>query len=60
MEMINKHIPDPYHHAFYSALTPNSHIMAHYGPTNKKLRFHLPLIGVKGSKMRVGKEIREQ
>ena len=54
MEMIQKYIPNPYHHAFFSALTTNSHIMAHYGPTNKKLRFHLPLIGVKGSRMRVG------
>ena len=60
MEMIQKYIPNPYHHAFFSALTTNSHIMAHYGPTNKKLRFHLPLIGVKGSRMRVGDQTREQ
>jgi aspartate beta-hydroxylase len=60
MEMINTHIPNNYHHAFISALTTNSHIMKHYGPTNKKLRFHLPLSGVKNSRMRVGDYIREQ
>ena len=60
MEMIQEYIPNPYHHAFFSALTTHSHIMPHYGPTNKKLRFHLPLIGVKGSRMRVGNETREQ
>ncbi len=51
--MINKYIPNNYNHAFFSALTSKSHIMKHYGPTNKKLRFHLPLMGVKNSKMRV-------
>lgn len=60
MELINKHIPNNYHHSFFSALTTKSHIMKHYGPTNKKLRFHLPLMGVKGSRMRVGNETREQ
>jgi len=34
--------------------------MKHYGPTNKKLRFHLPLMGVKGSRMRVGNDTRQQ
>ena len=47
MKMINRYIPNDYHHAFLSALTSKSHIMKHYGPTNKKLRFHLPLMGVK-------------
>ncbi len=51
--MINKYIPNNYHHAFFSALTTKSHILKHYGPTNKKLRFHLPLMGVKNSKLRV-------
>ena len=60
MEMINKHIPNNYHHAFISALTTNSHIMKHYGPTNKKLRFHFPITGVSGSRLRVGDEIRQQ
>ena len=60
MEMIEKHIPNNYHHSFISALTQDSHIMKHYGPTNKKLRFHLPLAGVSGSRMRVGDETRVQ
>lgn len=60
MEMINKYIPNNYHHSFISALTTNSHIMKHYGPTNKKLRFHLPLAGVSGSRLRVGEETRQQ
>lgn len=59
MELIQKYIPNAYHHAFFSGLTPGSHIMSHYGPTNKKLRFHLPLVGVKGSRMRVGQETRD-
>jgi aspartate beta-hydroxylase len=60
MELIQTHIPNLYHHSFFSALTKNSHIMPHYGPTNKKLRFHLPLMGVSGSRMRVGNETRQQ
>jgi aspartyl/asparaginyl beta-hydroxylase (cupin superfamily) len=36
-------IPRHYHHALFSALAPNTHIIPHYGPTNKKLRIHLPL-----------------
>ena len=32
-----------YHHSFFSALAPDTHIMPHFGPTNKKLRCHLPL-----------------
>lgn len=60
MSLINKYIPNNYHHAFFSALTSKSHIMKHYGPTNKKLRFHLPLMGVKNSRMRVANETREQ
>lgn len=60
MELIHKYIPNNYHHAFVSALTTNSHIMKHYGPTNKKLRFHLPLMGVSGSRMRVGEETKQQ
>ena len=54
MEMIEKYIPNNYHHGFISALTTKSHIMKHYGPTNKKLRLHLPLSGVSGSRLRVG------
>jgi hypothetical protein len=36
-------IPRQYNHALFSALAPNTHVRAHYGPTNKKLRCHLPL-----------------
>lgn len=60
MSMIQEHIPNLYHHAFFSALVSHSHIVPHYGPTNKKLRFHLPLMGVSGSRMRVGNETRSQ
>eukprot|EP01038_Epipyxis_sp_PR26KG_P012526 gene12526-16801_t len=41
---IIKSIPNHYHHAFFSALAPNSHVIPHFGPTNKKLRCHLPLV----------------
>lgn len=37
-------IPRQYNHALFSALAPNTHVTAHYGPTNKKLRCHLPLV----------------
>lgn len=47
-------------HAFFSALQPGTHVIAHTGPTNKKLRCHLPLTGVKGSRLRVGGDTREQ
>lgn len=71
VELIEKYIPRHYCHAFFSAMSPGTHIMKHHGPTNKKLRFHLPLIGVKGrfslifkinkkilnSKLRAGNEI---
>ena len=46
-------VPRSYQHAFFSALTPGTHILKHHGPTNKKLRIHLPLIGVPGSELRV-------
>jgi len=46
-----------YQHAFFSALTPGTHIIKHHGPTNKKLRVHLPLVGASGSKLRVADQI---
>jgi len=48
-------LKNQYNHTFFSALSPQSHITAHCGPTNKKLRIHLPLV-VKGNgaRMRVG------
>jgi len=49
-------VPRTYMHCFFSALTPGTHITAHNGPTGKKLRVHMPLVGVKGARMRVGEE----
>jgi aspartate beta-hydroxylase len=58
VEIIQNLIPRQYNHAFFSALTPDSHVTGHNGPTNKKLRIHLPLVGVEGSCIRVGDETR--
>lgn len=33
-----------YGHCFFSTLAPKTHITKHHGPTNKKLRVHLPII----------------
>ena len=59
MEMIKNLVPRNYDHAFFSAVVPGTHIMKHHGPTNKKLRLHIPLLSVEGSKMRVADEIKE-
>lgn len=56
VRLIEKVAPRHYCHAFFSALTPGSHITHHNGPTNKKLRCHLPLTGCSGSKLRVADE----
>lgn len=40
---ICRSIPRFYHHAMFSALDKCTHVSAHYGPTNKKLRCFLPL-----------------
>ncbi|KAF4322824.1 hypothetical protein BBO99_00003821 [Phytophthora kernoviae] len=45
-------IDDHYDHAFFSALAPRTHVKKHHGPTNKKLRCHLPLV-VPGGKCRL-------
>jgi aspartate beta-hydroxylase len=37
-------IPRNYSHSFFSAVAPGTHIAKHNGPTNKKLRCHLPLV----------------
>jgi aspartate beta-hydroxylase len=60
LEIIDKYIPRQYYHAFFSAVNPGTHILKHHGPTNKKLRFHLPLLGVKGSRLRVADQVKEQ
>lgn len=36
-------LPRAYGHAFFSAASPSTHITPHHGPTNKKLRCHLPI-----------------
>lgn len=52
-------IPRSYLHCFFSALTPGTHITAHNGPTGKKLRVHLPLVGVENARLRVADEIKQ-
>jgi aspartate beta-hydroxylase len=58
IEILKELVPRNYFHAFFSALTPGSHITPHNGPTGKKLRVHLPLVGVEGARMRVGNDIK--
>jgi hypothetical protein len=48
-------VPRNYGHAFFSVLAPGTHITPHCGPSNKKLRVHLPLLVPPGAaRMRVG------
>lgn len=51
---IEEAFPRQYSHAFFSALTPGSHIVKHMGPSNRMLRAWLPLCGMEGFKLRVG------
>lgn len=44
VEAVQRLVPRPYNHTFLSALSGGAHITPHYGPTNKKLRLHLPLL----------------
>ncbi|POM58088.1 Aspartyl/Asparaginyl beta-hydroxylase [Phytophthora palmivora] len=47
-----------YDHAFFSALAPRTHVKKHHGPTNKKLRCHLPLLVPEGQcRLRAGNEV---
>nr|CCA25777.1 aspartyl/Asparaginyl betahydroxylase putative [Albugo laibachii Nc14] len=51
-------IESQYDHAFFSALAPHTHVKKHNGPTNKKLRCHLPLVVQKDQcRIRVGDEL---
>ncbi|TMW60807.1 hypothetical protein Poli38472_000849 [Pythium oligandrum] len=51
-------IPGHYEHAFFSALAPRTHIKKHHGPTNKKLRCHLPLVVPENQcRLRAGDEV---
>lgn len=56
VRLIEKVAPRHYCHAMFSALTPGTHITKHNGPTNKKLRCHLPLTGCSGARLRVADE----
>lgn len=58
MSILDKHLPRQYNHMFLSAMNPETHILKHYGPTNKKLRFHLPLFGIDGSRLRVHDQVK--
>lgn len=51
-------VPHAYHHSFFSALAPHTHVAAHTGPTNKKLRLHVPLVVPPGDgcRLRAGEE----
>eukprot|EP00913_Durusdinium_trenchii_P000918 g849.t1 len=51
--------PRHYSHAFFSALTPGSHIVKHQGPSNRMLRVWLPLCGFDKFRLRVGEQILE-
>ena len=58
VRLIEELVPRHYQHALVSAMAPGTHIVSHFGPTNKKLRFHLPLLGVAGSFLKVACETR--
>merc|ERR1712066_180632 len=57
LKAISDAFPRHYSHAFFSALTPGSHIMKHCGPSNRMLRCWLPLCGCEGCTLRVGDTI---
>lgn len=40
----DRSIPRQYCHSLFSALAPDTTVRPHHGPTNKKLRCHLPLV----------------
>ena len=43
---------------FFSRLRPGTHIGAHCGPSNLRLRCHLGLVVPEGCRIRVGREVR--
>ena len=57
IKAIQEAFPRSYSHAFFSALTPGSHIVKHYGPSNRMLRCWLPICGLEGFRLRVGDNI---
>ena len=44
---------------FFSRLSPGTHLSAHCGPSNLRLRCHLGLVVPDGVRIRVGDEVRE-
>ena len=54
MDCIKKFLPRNFQHCFVSALTPGTHITPHYGPNNRKLRFHFPIMGCEGASLKAG------
>lgn len=59
VEAIKNIIPRHYEHAFFSAVNPGTHILNHWGPTNKKLRLHFSLIGSEGTRLRARDDVGE-
>lgn len=59
MEIVDA-LPNLHHHVFFSALDRSTHVAPHSGPTNKKIRIHLPLLVPPGRNcaIRVGEETR--
>jgi len=57
IEMIERCFPRHYSHAFFSALTPGAHIIAHKGPSNRMLRVWLPICGMMNFRLRVQNNI---
>ncbi|CAG9315896.1 unnamed protein product [Blepharisma stoltei] len=58
VRVINTYVPRHYEHAFFSALNPGTHVLSHHGPTNKKLRLHLPIVDLSGTRLRAAEETR--
>jgi aspartate beta-hydroxylase len=51
-------LPDLAQQAWFSALKPGTHLVAHSGPTNAVLTLHLGLFIPRGCEIRVGRETR--
>jgi aspartate beta-hydroxylase len=52
-------MPRRYEHELFSSLAPGTHVTAHTGPTNKKLRIQVPLLVPSAGtcRLRVGEEV---
>jgi aspartate beta-hydroxylase len=58
-DLLRRVVRRPYGHALLSAVAPGTHIGTHTGPTNKKLRVHVPLVVPPGGgcRLRVGPHV---